>query len=231
MIKTLKFGGTSVGSASNMRRVAGIIVSEGARLTVLSAMSGTTDALVRISGAAKEGDNETVKATIGMLREKYSTCIDELLEANRAAAADRMEEALALIANETFTYRGEVSDKLILAQGELLTSAIFCFHMQELGHRAVLLTSPEFMHTDPEGKPDTERLNGELARLVTATDPDIYYIAQGFICTDAAGHVSNLGRGGSDYSAALMGVAIGSDEVQIWTDIDGMHNNDPRVVD
>ena len=148
MIKTLKFGGTSVGSAANMRRVADIVVSEGARLTVLSAMSGTTDALVRISGAARGGDRETVRETVEMLREKYSTCIDELLGDCRPAARDRMEETLALIANEIFTYRGEVSDKLILAQGELLTSAIFCFHMQELGYRAVLLTSPEFMHTD-----------------------------------------------------------------------------------
>lgn len=231
MIKTLKFGGTSVGSAANMRRVAEIITSEGARLTVLSAMSGTTDALVRISGAAKAGDNETAKATIGMLREKYSTCIGELLGANKQAALDRMEDCLTTIANEIFTYRGEVSDKLILAQGELLTSAIFCYHMQEAGHKAVLLTSPEFMHADPEGKPDTARLKRELTQLVTETDPEIHYIAQGFICTDASGNISNLGRGGSDYSAALMGVAIGADEVQIWTDIDGMHNNDPRIVD
>lgn len=231
MIKTLKFGGTSVGSAANMRRVAEIVVSEGARLTVLSAMSGTTDALVKISGAAKAGDSDTAKATVEMLRGKYSGCINELLNANRPAALDRMEDCLAIIANEIFTYRGEISDKLILAQGELLTSAIFCFHMQERGHKAVLLTSPEFMHTDPEGKPDTERLKHELTHSVTDTDPEIYYIAQGFICTDAAGNVSNLGRGGSDYSAALMGVAIGSDEVQIWTDIDGMHNNDPRVVE
>ena len=187
MIKTLKFGGTSVGSAANMRRVAGIVVSEGARLTVLSAMSGTTDALVKISEAAKAGDNDTAKATVEMLRNKYSTCIDELLGDNRRAAQDRMEDCLAVIANEVFTYRGEISDKLILAQGELLTSAIFCFHMQELGHRAVLLTSPEFMHTDPEGKPDTARLSHELSALITGTDPEIYYIAQGFICTDSAG--------------------------------------------
>lgn len=231
MIKTLKFGGTSVGSAANMRRVANIITSEGSRLTVLSAMSGTTDALVKISEAAQTGDSDTAKATIGMLREKYSTCIGDLLQANCEAALDRMESCLTQITNEAFTYRGDLSDKLILAQGELLTSAIFCYHMQELGHKAVLLTSPEFMHADAEGKPDTIRLKKELTRLVTETDPEIYYIAQGFICSDAKGNISNLGRGGSDYSAALMGVAIRSDEVQIWTDIDGMHNNDPRIVD
>ena len=124
MIKTLKFGGTSVGSAANMRRVAGIILSEGARLTVLSAMSGTTDALVKISAAAKAGDDATAKATLAMLRDKYTTCIAELLTSHAAAASERMEDVLTTIANELFTYRGEVSDKLILAQGELLTSEI-----------------------------------------------------------------------------------------------------------
>ena len=173
MIKTLKFGGTSVGSAANMRRVAEIITSEGARLTVLSAMSGTTDALVRIAAAAAQGERETVRETLEMLRAKYSTCIDELLTDHRDAARERMDRVLARIADETFVYRGEVSDKLILAQGELLTSAIFCHHMQELGHRAELLTSPEFMHTDGEGKPDMARLRRELTTRVTETDKDI----------------------------------------------------------
>lgn len=231
MIKTLKFGGTSVGSAANMRRVVQIIQDEGSRLTVLSAMSGTTDALVKISSAAATGDAQTIKETIEMLRSKYTGCIEELLTANREAAISKMESCFTTISNDTFTYRGAESDRLILAQGELLTSAIFCLHLQEIGLRAVLLNSPDFMHTDHEGKPDTCRLRAELTRLVADTDADIYYVAQGFICLDASGTINNLGRGGSDYSAALMGVAIGSDEVQIWTDIDGMHNNDPRIVE
>lgn len=231
MTKTLKFGGTSVGSAANMRRVAQIIVNEGSRLTVLSAMSGTTDALVKISTAAAAGDSPTVKATIDMLRQKYTTCINDLLTDNRDKATAQMEACLTLISNDTFTYRGPISDRLILAQGELLTSAIFCAHMQELGYKAVLLNSPDFMHSDSDSKPDTCRLRSELSRLVVGTDPEIYYVAQGFICRDSSGEISNLGRGGSDYSAALMGVAIGSSEVQIWTDIDGMHNNDPRIVE
>ncbi len=229
MIKTLKFGGTSVGSAENMRRVAQIIVSEGGRLTVLSAMSGTTDTLVSISSAASRGDSETVRAGIDLLREKYTTCINLLLNSRLDEALQALERSFTVLSNETFTYRGEVSDRLMLAQGELLTSAIFCLYMQEAGHRAVLIHSPEVMRTDYDHKPDTIHLKQSLQSRMN--DPEAYYIAQGFICTDAAGQINNLGRGGSDYSASLMGVAIGAAEVQIWTDIDGMHNNDPRIVD
>lgn len=229
MIKTLKFGGTSVGSAANMRRVADIIQSEGARLTVLSAMSGTTDGLVRIATAVKGGDTETAKEVLKTLRAKYTECVKELLDVNQQTGLAKMEAGMTTIANEIFTYRGEISDKLILAQGELMTSAIFCLYLQETGKKAVLLNSPDFMRTDSDGKPDVTLLKSKMGELVT--DADTYYVAQGFICTDYNGNISNLGRGGSDYSAALMGVAIGSDEVQIWTDIDGMHNNDPRFVD
>ncbi len=212
MIKTVKFGGTSVGSAANMRRVARIITAEGARLSVLSAMSGTTDALV--------GFNDH---NCALLREKYTTCIEELLTGDKKVAALAvLERTFSVLSGPTAT-QGE-----IIAQGELLTSAIFCLYMQQAGHRAMLLHAPDFMRTDAEGKVDTGFLRQELSRL--AAEPDTYYVTQGFICTDAAGKLSNLGRGGSDYSAALMGVAIGSAEVQIWTDIDGMHNNDPRYV-
>lgn len=231
MIKTLKFGGTSVGSAENMRRVANIITSEGGRLAVLSAMSGTTDSLVEISKAAEAGDHQKVKEALKFLGEKYTTCINELLNEKKEAALEQMAKCHTIIADAAFTYLGETSDKLIQAQGELLTSAIFCYHMQESGRKAVLLNSPDFMRTDFERKPDITFLKQELTRLVTETDPDIYYIAQGFICTDNEGLISNLGRGGSDYSAALMSVAINADELQIWTDIDGMHNNDPRYVE
>ncbi len=232
MIKTLKFGGTSVGSAANMRRVAQVVTGEHARLTVLSAMSGTTDALVRIASLAATGDSETAKKITAELREKYYGCAEELFagdEARFEAAKTAVEKGLTVIANEAFTYRGEPSERLIIAQGELMTTAVFTMLMQQLGHNTVLLNSPELMHTDYNGKPDVGLLREKMRGV--AADADTYYIAQGFICTDNSGQVNNLGRGGSDYSAALMGVAIGSGEVQIWTDIDGMHNNDPRIVE
>lgn len=217
MIKTLKFGGTSVGSAENMRKVAAIIKSENSRLTVLSAMSGTTDALIKIT-ATKDADEKA--QAIDMLRQKYANCISQAL-AKGEESTHKMQQAMEFIANSSN------SDKAILAQGELLTTFIFTQFLREQGYKAELLNAPDFMHTDEEGKVILKQLSENIGTL----KDDTYYVTQGFICTNSEGELDNLGRGGSDYSAALMGVAIGSCEVQIWTDIDGMHNNDPRFVE
>lgn len=205
MTKTLKFGGTSVGSAASMRQVAEIIRSEGAQLTVLSAMSGTTDALVAITG------DDLSK--IEPLQAKYKQCIDELLQ-DKTEAMRAYTLSFDIIKNSKNSYK-------IIAQGELLTTAIFTQYLKQLGLKTELLHAPDMVHTDASGRAS-----------VTAPkiDPDTFYVTQGFICTDHNGELKNLGRGGSDYSAALLGVAIGSDQVQIWTDIDGMHTGDPRYV-
>ena len=228
MIKVLKFGGTSVGSAANMRKVADIIRKEGATITVLSAMSGTTDALVKISCSAKNGKPEEIPAVLDALLTKYTDCISELLSDQEAALA-KMKDSFAIISKEVLNYIPCVSDKVIQAQGELLTSFIFNRHLAEQGVKSALLNAPGFMVTQEDGKVDMEHLNKELSALTAM--PDTYYVTQGFICTNYKGELDNLGRGGSDYSAALMGVTVKADEVQIWTDIDGMHNNDPRYVD
>lgn len=229
MIKVLKFGGTSVGSAGNMKRVAEIVRRQPARITVLSAMSGTTDALVKIAAAAADGDTETIERQLAMLTEKYTACIDGLLASHREKATERMRSAFDTIRREAAAFEEYRSERIVIAQGELLTSAIFTLYLNECGMKAVCLHSPDFMVTDSEEKVDTERIRRALAAV--AADPDTYYVAQGFICTNARGEIDNLGRGGSDYSAALMGAAVDAAEVQIWTDIDGMHNNDPRFVE
>lgn len=229
MIKVLKFGGTSVGSAENMKRVAEIVRHEPARITVLSAMSGTTDALVKIVAAASEGNESVVKEQLAMLTEKYTNCINGVLTTRREQALERLEAAFALIRQEVAGFTAYTSERTIIAQGELVTSAIFTLYMNEIGLKAVCLHSPDFMVTDEEEKVDTCRLRKALASV--AADTDTFYVAQGFISTNSRGEMDNLGRGGSDYSAALMGAAIDAAEVQIWTDIDGMHNNDPRFVE
>lgn len=229
MTKVLKFGGTSVGSSRNMKKVAEIVRNENARITVLSAMSGTTDSLVRIASAAAAGDRAPVEEQLAMLTRKYTDCICELLAVHRDHALGLMEKTFALIRREADGFRGDASARLIVAQGELLTSAIFTTYLREAGMNAVCLNSPDFMVTDAEQKVDAELLRRSLGPV--AADGDTFYIAQGFICTNARGEIDNLGRGGSDYSAALMGAAIDASEVQIWTDIDGMHNNDPRFVE
>lgn len=228
MKKVLKFGGTSVGSAENMRKVAAIIRDERATVTVLSAMSGTTDALLKISTAAANGDKPIVDEQIEFLRRKYSECVGELINDHAAEANAAMDQTFAYIASQADAYEGEDSEHNIVAQGELLTTAIFTIFLQESGMKAELLYAPAFMAKDADLKVKTDLLRKELATLTA--DKDTYYITQGFICVDHNGIMDNLGRGGSDYSAALIGAAIDAGEVQIWTDIDGMHNNDPRIV-
>jgi aspartate kinase len=230
MKKVLKFGGTSVGSAENMRKVAAVIKSQGATITVLSAMSGTTDALVKIGALAKkQAPQAEIEAVIDTLLTKYTTCITELLADGQKEALARMNDVFAMILRETRQYVAGDSERLIEAQGELLTSFIFAAYLKEKGMRSSLLNAPDFMVKGEDGKVDKALLRNELARLTAGGDT--YYITQGFICTDHRGKLDNLGRGGSDYSAALMGEAIAAGEVQIWTDIDGMHNNDPRYVE
>ena len=229
MIKVLKFGGTSVGSAANMKKVAAIVRRAQARITVLSAMSGTTDSLVRISRAAASGDRNAIEEQLAMLTDKYTRCIEELLRERKQQALARMNATFGLIRDEAAAFEEYESERKIIAQGELLTSAIFTAYLQETGLKAECLYSPDFMVKDPGEKVDTERIGRALARV--AGDDSTFFVAQGFICSDSQGRIDNLGRGGSDYSAALMGAAVEAAEVQIWTDIDGMHNNDPRFVD
>ncbi len=228
MIKVLKFGGTSVGSATNMRMVAEVVMSEGSNITVLSAMSGTTDALVKISALLAKGQTEEIPAVISMLEEKYSTCITELLK-DTSSAIQKMKDTLSIIEDEAANYKQNLSDRIILSQGELLTSAIFAMYMNEQGIKTELLHAPSFMNMDSENRVDVCELKKCLSNLDMSGATK--YVTQGCIATNAQGEIDNLGRGGSDYSAALMGAAVNADEVQIWTDIDGMHNNDPRYVE
>lgn len=228
MIKVLKFGGTSVGSAENMKKVARVVKGENSRITVLSAMSGTTDALVKIVALASKGGSEKEIAEVAaLLRTKYFMCIEELLS-QREEAFKKMDAAFEIIKEQCLNFKEYTSERIIISQGELLTSAIFTMYMQQEGYKAILLNAPDFMHANHESKVDIATLAKQLTEL--AGDSETFYITQGFICTNQRGEIDNLGRGGSDYSAALMGAAMGAGEVHIWTDIDGMHNNDPRFV-
>ena len=218
-----------MGSAENMKCVAKIVLDENARITVLSAMSGTTDALVKTSALAKNGDKAATEEVLTMLSDKYTTCVEGLLSGSQGEAKAKITATLEVIRKEVAEFSEHMSERIITSQGELLTSAIFTMYLKEQGVKAVLLNAPDFMVTDKEGKVDTEKLKKELTIL--AADKNTIYITQGFICTNYRGETDNLGRGGSDYSAALVGAAIDAGEVQIWTDIDGMHNNDPRFVE
>ncbi|MDR1224584.1 MAG: aspartate kinase [Tannerella sp.] len=232
-MKVLKFGGTSVGSAQRMRDVARLINDGSRKIVVLSAMSGTTNSLVEISNYLYEKKPDDAGEIIHRLAEKYAGVIRELY-----ATEEYREKANALIRSYLDYIRSLVKDpftpfeeRVILAQGELMSTGMMNLYMQETGVRSVILPALDYMRTDKNSEPDPvyikEKLNGLLGK-----NPDAaLYITQGFICRNAYGEIDNLQRGGSDYTASLAGAAIQAEEIQIWTDIDGMHNNDPRVVE
>lgn len=232
-MKVLKFGGTSVGSAERIKNVAQLVTSRGKNIIVLSAMAGTTNTLVEISDYLYKKNVDGAKEIINSLESKYLNTIDELF-----ASDEYKEKALKEIKASFNSIRSFAKDiftvfeeKEILAQGELMSTALMNLFLLEKGINSVLLPALDYMRTDKNAEPDTSYIKQKLTALLDKhADADIY-ITQGYICRNAYGEIDNLQRGGSDYSASLIGTAIGADEIEIWTDIDGMHNNDPRFVE
>ena len=233
-MKVMKFGGTSVGSPARMKDVAQLVTKSGEpTFVVLSAMSGTTNTLVEISDYLYKKNPEGANEVINNLEKKYAKHVEELF-----STKEYKEQTLAFLKEEfdylrTFTKDLFTSfeEKSIVAQGEIISTNMVVNYLKECGIKAILLNALDFMRTDKNAEPDPQYIKEKLAACLAENDGYQIYITQGFICRNAYGEVDNLQRGGSDYTASLIGAAIEADEIQIWTDIDGMHNNDPRIVD
>ncbi|WP_370001029.1 aspartate kinase [Winogradskyella sp.] len=227
-----KFGGTSVGSVVNMNHVKDIINTGKQKIVVLSAMSGTTNALVDISQLIEAGDLKTAKANINALNETYNSVVYDLLqnETLRKEVSDYVNERFQLLLKSINQPYSQLLHNTIVATGELLSTFMFSRLLQQEGLNARLLPALDFMRIDASNEPDNFYIKQNLTRLIESVEPADIYITQGFICLDAEGQITNLQRGGSDYTATIIGAALEADEVQIWTDIDGFHNNDPRYV-
>ena len=231
-MKVLKFGGTSVGSPARMKKLLDIINPAEQQIVVLSAVSGTTNSLVEIGQAYLNGDKQKAAGLIEVLKNKYEIFITELLEkpefyAQGKEVIDYHFRLLRGLANDLFT---PIEDKIILAQGELLSTTLYHIYLKEIGIPSVLLPALNFMKTDDDSEPVVEYITETLIPLLDEYKGNNLFITQGYICRNVFGEIDNLRRGGSDYTASLIGAGIRSEEVQIWTDIDGMHNNDPRIV-
>jgi aspartate kinase len=232
-MKVLKFGGTSVGSAARMKDVAKLICDGEQKIVVLSAMSGTTNSLVEISDYFYKNNTAGALERINALEQKYFDVIEELY-----ATSEIKSEVVGIIKSH-FEYLRSFSksvftlfeEKAILAEGELLSTAIFELYLKEIGEKSALLPALEYMRIDKNAEPDTAFIAENLAKQLAVHPDKMIYITQGFICRNFYGEIDNLQRGGSDYSASLVGAAVKATEIQIWTDIDGMHNNDPRFVE
>mgnify|MGYP003397302117 FL=1 len=230
----MKFGGTSVGTPQRMKNVADLITKSGEpTFVVLSAMSGTTNSLIEISDYLYKKNPEGANEVINNLEKKYMKHVEELF------STDEYKERTRQFLLEEFDYlRSFTKDlftsfeaKSIVAQGEVMSTNMVTNYFLENGIKAILLNALDFMRTDKNAEPDTQYIKEKLEKILDENKGYQIYITQGFVCRNAYGEVDNLQRGGSDYTASLVGAAIGADEIQIWTDIDGMHNNDPRVVD
>jgi len=232
-MKVLKFGGTSVGSVENIKRVTEIILNGEKKIVVLSAMSGTTNTLVKIAGCVENNKIEIANKTSINLAKKYQQVVGELFENSilKQEVINYVESVFEQLNQLTHQVYNEWIYNTIVAQGELLSTFIFTKYLIQQGIKAQLLPALEFMRIDRLNEPDNFYIQQNLNRILKNNVPADVYITQGFICLNADGNIANLQRGGSDYTATIIGAAINAEEVEIWTDIDGMHNNDPRFVE
>ncbi len=229
----LKFGGTSVGSPDRMRQIASLITGKGKKIVVLSAVSGTTNTLEEICHALYKKDQDRALELIEGLEKRYREFIAELIGETRDAE-EVLELVLAMLNGVRSFTKKQINlfiERSILAQGELISTHIFFYYLKSMKVKAVLLPALDFMRVDDKDEPDQRYIEENLEFEISKYPGKDLFITQGYICRNAYGEISNLKRGGSDYTASLIGAAIEADSIQIWTDIDGMHNNDPRVVD
>ena len=233
-MKVMKFGGTSVGSPVRMQNVAKLVTASEERVfLVLSAMSGTTNSLLEISNYLYKKNTDGANEIINRLEEKYLQHTEELY------STDKWKNETRNFIREIFTYLRSFTkelftsfeEKSIVAQGEILSTNMMANYMKEQGYNVALVSALDFMRTDKNSDPDPVYIKNKLGTVLDNHKDVQVLITQGFICRNAYGEIDNLQRGGSDYTASLIGAAINASEIQIWTDIDGMHNNDPRVVE
>lgn len=231
-MKILKFGGTSVGSAERIQALVKLVVNNEPKIVVLSAMSGTTNALVEISEALYKKETAKANELINKLEEKYRKEITLLYKSEEflKKAGDLITNHFNYLRAFTLDMFTSNEEKAVLAQGELLSTAMFHFYLSEINVKSVLLPALNFMRIDENEEPDLKYIETNITAELKKYSGEDLFITQGYICRNAFGEIDNLKRGGSDYTASIIGAAIRSEEIQIWTDIDGMHNNDPRFV-
>lgn len=233
-MKVLKFGGTSVGSPERMGQVMDIITrDEESKIVVLSAVSGTTNALVQINEALYKRDKIEAENLINTLYDKYVVFVDELYatDAKKEVGTTIINKQFEIIKNTLTADFTDVEERLMLAQGELISTQLFHTFLAEKGLESELLWALDFMSIDEDDEPELPQITKKLSAILESKKSTKLFITQGYICMNHLNEVDNLKRGGSDYTASLVGAGASASEIQIWTDIDGMHNNDPRVVD
>ena len=232
-MKIMKFGGTSVGSPDRMKALIPLINDDEQKIVVLSAMSGTTNSLVEIADLLYAGNINEASDKNNNLRSKYHQVVDELFTSENIKKSGHglIDSHFEYIRNFTLRVFTKLQEKAILAQGELISTSLFHLLLQEMNIKSVLLPALSFMRIDKDGEPDAFYIKENISRELKKYKSEKLIITQGFVCRNAYGEIDNLKRGGSDFTASLIGAAVKASEIQSWTDINGFHNNDPRFVE
>ncbi len=232
-MKVLKFGGTSVGSADRMQSVVRLISDGETKIVVLSAMSGTTNSLIEFTNYLRNGNVNGACEHSTFLQTKYMQTIKDLYKSEESikCATEKINEIFAHLRDLATKPLTDELEKEIVAQGEIMSTNMVTIYMRELGIDVELLNALDFMRLNVNGEPDFAYIREHLTPFLDLENKERIYITQGFICMNHKGSYDNLQRGGSDYTATLIGSAVNAEEIQIWTDIDGVHNNDPRIVE
>ena len=233
-MKVMKFGGTSVGSPKNIKHVASLITESGEpTFVVLSAMSGTTNTLLEISNYLYKKNSDGANEVINNLERTYMQHGEELFTTDeyKQKTITFLQSEFAYMRSFTKDIFTSFEEKSIVAQGEIMSTNMMLNYLEEIGIKAILISALDFMRTDKNSEPDAQYIKEKLTNIMADNEGYQIYLTQGFICRNAYGETDNLLRGGSDFTASLIGVALQAEEIQIWTDIDGMHNNDPRFVE
>jgi aspartate kinase len=231
--KIMKFGGTSVGSPDRFRALIPLINDGDTNVIVLSAMSGTTNSLIEITDLMNCGETDKANEKINILSQKYYQTVDDLFETEefKQKGKEFIDSRFDFISEVVLNEYTKSKEKSIHAQGELISTTLFHILLTERGINSTLLQALNFMRIDKDGEPDYYYIEENIKRELRKESPSSLIITQGFICRNAYGEVDNLKRGGSDYSASIIGAVLNVKEIQIWTDINGFHNNDPRYVE
>jgi aspartate kinase len=232
-MKIMKFGGTSVGNSDRMKALIPLINNSDRKIVVLSAMAGTTNSLVEITDLLFADDINEASQKNDELRSKYLQVTEELYATDtfRKAGQELIDSHFEYIRNFTLRVFTKLQEKAILAQGELISTSLFHLLLQERNIKSILLPALSFMRIDKDGEPDSFYIRENIKRELENHPSENIIITQGYICRNAYGEIDNLKRGGSDFTASLIGAAVNASEIQIWTDINGFHNNDPRFVE
>lgn len=229
----MKFGGTSVGTPARIKSLIPLITDKEKKVVVLSAMAGTTNSLVAITDLLYGDNANEASQKIEDLRSKYHKVVEELYETEeyRKTGHELIDSHFDYINNFTLRVFTKLQEKAILAQGELISTSLLHHLLKEKNIKSLLLPALNFMRIDKDGEPDYFYIEENISRELKKHGSETLIITQGFICRNVYGEIDNLKRGGSDYSASIIGAALKVREIQIWTDISGFHNNDPRIVE